>query len=128
VKLTQYNVVYTGVTAIGVSANPAVVGSAAESVSVVPVDTAINPVNVWGKIVDGGTSTYALQYTTSDIYAPGYSAASDTWTTVPSAPTTGTAPFNISGLGITGIRLNVTVGVATVTLAPVFQSNSLTGG
>lgn len=126
-KLTQYNIVYTGVTAIGVSANPAIVGSGAESVGVVPVDSNVNPVNVFGHITDGGVSTYAVQYTTSDVFAPGYSAASDTWTAVPSAPTTGTASFNIAGLSITGIRLNVTVGPATVTLNPVFQSVSTIG-
>ncbi len=130
-KLTQYNIVYTGVTAIGVSANPTVVGaqgSAGESVSVIPVDSRSNPVNVWGRVIDGGVSTYAVQYTTSDIYAPGYSAAADTWTAVPGAPTTGTASFNITALGVTGIRLNVTTGPATVTLAPVFQSDSNVGG
>jgi hypothetical protein len=126
-KLSSYNIVYTGVTAIGVSANPTVVGSAAENVAVVPVDSNINPVNVFGKITDSGGSAYTLQYTSSDIFAAGYSAAADTWTTVPTAPITGTAPFNITGIGITGIRLNVTTGPGTVTLNPVFQSVSTLG-
>ena len=131
-KLTQYNVVYTGVTAIGASANPAVIGSqggAAEAVPVIPVDSRSNPVNVWGSILSAG-ATYALQYTTSDVYAPGYNAATDLmWTTVPSAPTgsTGNAPFNITALGITGIRLNVTVNPTGVTLGSVFQSDSTVG-
>lgn len=121
-KLTGSNIVYTGVTAIGVSA------SSGQNISVIPVDTHLNPVNIWGQIIDGGVSTYALQYTTADVYSPGFSAATaSNWTAVPSAPTTGTAPFNITGLGATGLRLNVTVGPATVTLGPVFQSDNTLG-
>lgn len=94
----------------------------------IPVDSRSNPVNVWGSIVDGGVSTYALQYTTSDVFAPGYNPGTDTmWTAVPGAPTTGSKPFNINGLGVTAIRLNVTTGPATVTLGPVFQSDSTVG-
>jgi hypothetical protein len=127
-KVTQYNIVYTGVTAIGVSANPTVVGSAAANVAVVPVSSRSNPVNVFGQIVDGGVSTYTLQYTTADVYSPTFNAATAAnWITVPSAPTTGTAPFNITAIGLTGIRLNVTTGPATVTLAPVFQADSSLG-
>jgi hypothetical protein len=128
VKLTQYNVVYTGVTAIGVSANPTVVGSAAANVAVVPLSTRSNPINVWGQVIDGGASTYAVQYTTADVYAPGFNpATSSNWIAIPSAPTGGTGPFNLTALGATGIRLNVTVGPATVTLGPVFQSDSTLG-
>jgi hypothetical protein len=127
-KLTQYNIVYTGITAIGVSANPTVVGTAAANVGVIPLDTRSNPVNVWGSIIDGGASTYAVQYTTSDVYAPGYNAATDPqWTAVPSGPVGGSKPFNLTAVGATGIRLNVTVGPATVTLGPIFQSDSTVG-
>lgn len=122
-KLTQYSIVYTGVTAIGVSSGPS-----GASVGVIPVDSRSNPVNIWGSIIDGGVSTYAVQYTTSDVYAANYNAATDPqWTTVPNAPTTGSKPFNLTGLGATGLRLNVTTGPATVTLGPVFQSDSTVG-
>jgi hypothetical protein len=120
-KLTNANIVYTGVTNAGVSA------SSGQSVGAIPIDTRMNPINIWGRITDGGSSTYAVQYTTSDVYAPGYSAAADQWTTIAGAPVTGTAPFNITALGLTAIRLNVTVGPATVTLGPVFQGDSTQG-
>lgn len=94
----------------------------------IPVDTRSNPVNIWGSIVDSAAATYALQYTTSDVFAVGYNPATDPqWTTVPGAPTTGTHPFNITGLGATAIRLNVTVGTGTVTLAAIFQADSSQG-
>ena len=112
-KLTNAPIVVTGV-----AASPPI-----------PLDTRSNPVNVWGSLVDGGSSTYAVQYTTSDVYAAGYVPASDPqWTVVPSGPTTGSKPFNLTGVGATAIRLNVTVGVSTVTIGPVFQSDSTTGG
>lgn len=121
-KITGSNIVYTGVTSIGVSA------SSGQNVAAIPLDTRCNPVNVWGQIVDGGVSTYAVQYTTADVYASGFNAATaSNWTTVPGAPTTGTAPYNITGLGATAIRLNVTVGPATVTLGIVFQSDNSLG-
>ena len=126
-KLTQYNTVYTGVTAIGVSANPSVVGSAAQNVPVIPIDTRVNPPYVFGTITDGGASTYAVQYTTTDVFAPGYNAASDVWTPITGGPTTGSKPFNFSANGATAIRLQVTVGPATVTLGPVFQSDNTMG-
>lgn len=94
----------------------------------IPTDTRTNPMNIWGSIVDGGVSTYSIQYTTSDVFDPAYVAASDPqWTSIPSGPTTGSKPFNITGLGATAIRLNVTVGPATVTLGPVFQGDSSEG-
>lgn len=94
----------------------------------IPVDTRINPINIFGSIVDSAAATYALQYTTSDVFATGYSAASDPqWATVPSAPTTGSKPYNITALGCTAIRLNVSAGTGTVTLGPVFQSDSTQG-
>lgn len=122
-KLTSYNIVYTGVTAVGVSAGPS-----AQSVAAIPIDTRSNPPNVWGSIIDGGASTYAVQYTTSDVFAVGYNAATDAmWTADPGAPTTGSKPFNLTALGATAIRLNVTTGPATVTLGPVFQAESTQG-
>jgi hypothetical protein len=109
------------------TSTPIVVTGVANSVPV-PVDTRSNPVTVFGSVTDGGVSTYAIQYTTSDVFAAGYSAAADPmWTTVPNAPTTGSKPFNISGLGITALRVSVSVGPATVTLNPVFQSESTQG-
>lgn len=127
-KLNSYPIVYTGVTAVGVSQNPAIVGSAAAQVSLIPIDTRVNPPYVFGTIIDGGVSTYAVQYTTSDVFASGYNAASDpAWTAITGGPTTGTKPFNFSANGATAIRLNVTVGPATVTISPVFQSDSTMG-
>jgi hypothetical protein len=126
-KLTQYNIVYTGVTAIGVSANPSA-GAAAYNVNFVPLDTRVNPVNVFGQVIDGGSSTYTVQYTTADVYSPSFNpATASNWTTVPGAPVTGSAPFNLTALGATAIRINVSVGVTTVTLGPVFQSDSALG-
>lgn len=111
-KLSQNSIVVTGV---------------ASSVPI-PLDTHVNPPYVFGTIIDGGVSTYAVQYTTSDVFAPGYNAASDpAWTAVTGGPTTGTKPFNFSANGATAIRLNVTVGPATVTISPVFQSDSTMG-
>lgn len=110
------------------STNNIVVTGVANSPTI-PVDSRANPLNVWGSVIDGGTSTYAVQYTTSDVYAPGYTQGGDAmWTTIPSGPTTGSHPFNMTGLGATAIRLSVTVGPATVTLGPVFQSDSTLGG
>lgn len=98
----------------------------------IPVDTRSNPINVFGKITDGGASTYALQYTDSDVFASGYNAAADTWTAIPAGsnnvlPTTGTAPFSVIGLGMTAIRVNVTVGPATVTISTVYQADNSLG-
>lgn len=121
-KITGSNIIYTGVTAIGVSA------SSGQNVGAIPIDTRQNGISIWGSIVDGGVSTYSVQYTTSDVYAAGYNAATDPqWTVIPSSPTTGSKPFNITALGVTAIRLNVTVGPATVTLGPVFQGDSTQG-
>lgn len=94
----------------------------------IPVDTRSNPISIWGSIVDSAAAVYALQYTTSDVFASGYVAATDPqWIAVPSAPTTGTHPFNLTGLGATAIRLNVTTGTGTVTLAAIFQAESTQG-
>lgn len=94
----------------------------------IPVDTRSNPVTIFGSLVDGGVSTYTVQYTTSDVFAAGYNPATDPqWTTVTGAPTTGSKPFNITALGVTAIRLNVSTGPATVTIGPVFQSDSTVG-
>jgi hypothetical protein len=90
----------------------------------------MNPVNIWGSIIDSGGSTYALHYTTEDVFAPGYTAAGDAIlaaSTITGGPTTGTKPFNINGLGITGLQLQVTVGPGTVTLGPVFQADNTLG-
>lgn len=107
--------------------SPIVVSGVAVSPPI-PVDTRSNPVNVWGSIVDSAAATYSVQYTTSDVFAAGYNPATDAmWTAVPGAPTTGSKPFNITGLGATAIRLNVTVGTGTVTLGPIFQSDSTVG-
>jgi hypothetical protein len=94
----------------------------------IPADTRANPINIGGSITDGGVSTYQLQYTTSDVFAPGYVSATDPmWTVIPTAPTTGTFPFNITGLSLTAIRLHVTTGPATVTINQVFQADSSVG-
>lgn len=93
----------------------------------IPVDSRSNPINIFGAIVDGGASTYAVQYTTSDVFAAGYVSASDPqWTAIPSGPVGGSKPYNITGLGATAIRLNVTVGPATVSIT-AFQSDSSQG-
>jgi hypothetical protein len=113
------------------SSNPIVVTGVANSV-IIPVDTRMNPTNVFGSVIDGGVSTYSIQYTTSDVYAPGYTAASDPMfagagNSIPNGPTTGSKPFSINGTGVTAIRLSVTVGPATVTLGPVFQADNTLG-
>lgn len=109
------------------SSTPIVLTGVATSVPI-PLDTRSNPINVFGSITDGGVSTYAIQYTTSDVYAAGYNPAADPmWTAIPGAPTTGSKPFNLTALGATAIRVNVTVGPATVTVNPVFQSDSTQG-
>ena len=121
-KLTSANIVYTGVTAIGVSA------SSGANVGAIPVDTRVSPPVIFGSIVDGGVSTYQVQYTTSDVYAPGYNAATaPQWTVITGAPPPGSKPFNLSANGATAIRLNVTTGPATVTLGPVFQADNTLG-
>jgi|SRR6266850_1077215 len=110
-----------------ISSTPIIVTGVAVSVPI-PADTRASPINIWGSIVDGGVSTYKVEYTTSDVFAAGYTAAGDPqWTTIPSSPVGGSKPFNITGLGLTAIRLNVTTGPATVTLGPVFQSDSSVG-
>ena len=109
------------------SSSPIVITGVASSTAI-PLDTRSNPVNVWGSITDGGSSTYAVQYTTSDVFAAGYTVSGDAnWTTIPGAPTTGSKPFNLTGIGATAIRVNVTTGPATVTINSVFQSDSTQG-
>lgn len=99
----------------------------------IPVDSRINPLNLAGSITDGGASTYALQFTTSDVFAAGYVSATDpNWTNVPTGtnnvlPVGGSKPFSITNLNATAIRLNVSVGPATVTINAVFQSDSALG-
>jgi hypothetical protein len=106
---------------------PIVVTGVASS-PVIPVDTRSNPVNAWGSVTDGGASTYAIQYTTSDVFAAGYTVSGDAnWTTITGAPTTGSKPFNLTAIGATGLRVNVTVGPSTVTINAVFQSDSTQG-
>jgi hypothetical protein len=114
---------------VKISSTPVVITTALPTNSPpVPVDSRSNPVNVWGSVIDGGTSTYAIQYTTSDVFAAGYNPATDPmWTGVPSGPTTGSKPFNITALGMTAIRLQVTATTTSVTLGPVFQSDSTVG-
>jgi len=110
-----------------ITSTPIVVTGVATSPTI-PVDSRSNPITLWGSIVDGGVSTYAVQYTTSDVFAAGYTQAGDPqWTTISGAPTTGSKPFNVAGIGCTAIRLSVTVGPATVTLGPVFQAESTQG-
>lgn len=94
----------------------------------IPVDTRTNPINVFGAIVDSAAATYAIQYTTSDVYAAGYTPAGDPqWTTIPGTPpTTGSHPYNVTGLGMTAIRLNVSAGSGTVSIT-AFQSDSALG-
>jgi hypothetical protein len=107
---------------------PIVITGVASS-PVIPTDSRINPTNVFGSVTDGGVSTYAIQYTTSDVFAPGYTVAGDAnWTTITGAPTTGSKPFNLNAIGATGIRVNVTTGPATVTINAMFQSDSTLGG
>ena len=111
-----------------ISSTPIVITGVAASLPI-PVDTRSNPVNVWGSIIDGGVSTYAIQYTTSDVFAAGYNPATDpNWATIPgSPPTTGSKPWNMTGVGATAIRVNVTTGPATVTINATFQSESTQG-
>lgn len=93
----------------------------------IPTDSRSNPINIFGAVVDSAAATYSVQYTTSDVFAAGYSAASDPqWTNIPSGPTTGSKPYNITGLGATAIRLNVTVGSGTVSIT-AFQSDNTLG-
>lgn len=110
------------------TSTPIVVTGVANSAPI-PLDTRSNPINVFGSLVEaGGASTYSVQYTTSDVYAAGYVAGSDPqWTAIPSGPTTGSKPFNLTALGATAIRLSVSVGPGTVTIGPVFQSDSSQG-
>lgn len=106
---------------------PIVVSGVAASPPI-PVDTRQNGINLWGSIVDSAAATYSIQYTTSDVFAAVYVSASDPqWSNIPSSPTTGSKPFNVTALGVTAIRLNVTVGTGTVTLGPVFQGDSTQG-
>jgi hypothetical protein len=112
---------------VKICSTPQIVTGVAVSAPI-PADTRSNPINIFGSIVDSGASTYTIQYTTSDVFAAGYNPATDPqWTTVPSAPTTGSKPFNITALGLTAIRLNVTVNAGTVAIGPVFQSDSTVG-
>ena len=93
----------------------------------IPTDTRANPVNVFGAVVDSAAATYSVQYTTSDVFSATYVPASDPqWTNIPSSPTTGSKPFNVTGLGATAIRLSVTVGTGTVSIM-AFQSDSSLG-
>jgi hypothetical protein len=97
---------------------------------VVPVDTRINPLNVAGSITDVNASTYALLYSTADVFAAGYSAASDpTLTAIPGTPpTTGSKGFSVTGQPATAIVLHVTATSGTgVTLNAVFQADSTVG-
>ena len=96
----------------------------------VPTDSRINPCNVGGSITDANASTYALLYTTSDVFVAGYSAATDPNTKpIPGTPpTTGNAPFQATGIIATAILLHVTATSGSgVTLNAVFQNDSVLG-
>jgi hypothetical protein len=96
----------------------------------VPVDTRMNPVNIAGSITDPNASTYALLYSTADVYAPGYAVATDpTLTAFPGTPpTTGSKGFSLSGQPCTAIVLHVTATSGTgVTLNAVFQADNTLG-
>jgi hypothetical protein len=96
---------------------------------VVPVDTRVNSLNVAGSITDVNASTYALKYSTADVFAAGYTAAGDaTLTALPgSPPTTGSKGFTFAGPA-TAIVLQVTATSGTgVTLNAVFQSDNTLG-
>jgi hypothetical protein len=97
---------------------------------VVPVDTRVNPLNVAGSITDTNVSTYALFYSTADVFAAGYTAAGDTTkTAIPGTPpTTGSHGFSMTGQPATAIILQVTATSGTgVTLNAVFQADSTVG-
>lgn len=107
-KLNQNPIVITGI-----AASPAIV-----------VDTRSNPVTIGLSIVDGGVSTYVVQYSMDDPFVTG---GITHWFTAPNTPpTTGTAAYTFTGVMPTAIRVNVTTGPATVTLQ-AWQSESTQG-
>jgi hypothetical protein len=96
----------------------------------VPTDSRINPLNLAGSITDANASTYALKYSTADVYAAGYTVAGDaTLTAFPGTPpVTGSHGFQLTGINATAMILNVSATSGTgVTLNAVFQSDSTQG-
>lgn len=107
---------------------PIVVTGVAVSVPI-PVDSRSNPISIGVNIVDGGVSTYAVQYTLDDPYAVNAANVSippTHWFAVPGGATTGNGVVNVTVM-CTAIRLSVSVGPATVTIQNVYQAESTQG-
>ncbi len=85
----------------------------------VPLDHYISPSNVTVDVLLNGTGiTYTAQYTTDDIYADGYSAASGNWSSISGVGGSASATGNIA-FPVTAVRLDVsavTTGDATLTV------------
>lgn len=85
----------------------------------IPLDHYISPSNVTVDVLVNGTGiTYAAQYTTDDIYANDYSAASGNWSSISGVGGSASATGNIA-FPVTAVRLDVsavTSGDATLTV------------
>ncbi len=110
--------------------NPVVVAGVAASVPV-PVDTRLATTSMAVNLNFGASGTVVqVQYTTSDIWAAGYSAAADTWTNAGSAVTsTGAGVVTVQLVGstvivATAIRCNVTTSTGSFSFT-VWQASNV---
>jgi len=88
----------------------------------VPLDHYISPANVTVDVrVDGTSVTFAGQYTTDDIYAADYDAATGNWSAITGVAGAASVTGNIA-FPVTAVRLNVTaIATGSVTMT-VIQS------
>jgi hypothetical protein len=90
---------------------------------VCPLDHYLNPFNVGLSGSVQGSATYSVEYTFDDVYSPTFDPATATWVTHGDLfGMTKTASSNLL-FAVTGVRLKVTAGSGTVTLA-VIQSGA----
>lgn len=87
---------------------------------VAPLCYFVDQFNVSVNTVVTGTATYTLQYTSDDVFAPGFSPASANWKSHPSMTGATTSDFVQIVTPVTGVRINQTVGTGSV-LATVIQ-------
>ena len=87
--------------------------------SVCPLDIRLDPFSVTMRSTVTGTATYTVEYTTDDIWAPGYVPAAGNWSpfTAMSGSTVSAEATIVSP--VTAIRLRQTLGNGSVALRVV---------
>lgn len=82
----------------------------------IPLDHFINPFTLGLSVSLSATATYSVQGTLDDIRAPGWSAATANWFSLPNFNALSAAAQGLVQFPVTAIRLNVTASTGNVTL------------